>query len=93
MIIYLFNMPSQSLHNAVLQKVESILSGQPFLEIRIKPSKSSGFLVEVMFRKEVSSEAALSDVLQRNGFEDLRIVTEKGRIVYAALLKKYRIAL
>lgn len=86
-------MSSQSLHSAVLQKVESLLNGQPFQEIRIRPFKASGFLVEVMIKKDITAQTPLTHILEQNGFEDLRVVTERGRVVYAALLKKYQIAL
>lgn len=86
-------MSFKSLHDAVLQKVESLLNGQPFQEIRIKPLKASSFLVEVLIKKDISTDTPLTQIFEQNGFEDLRVVTEKGRVVYAALLKKYQIAL
>ncbi len=87
------SMSNQALHSAVLNKVENLLSGLPFQEIRIRPLKKKSFLIEVLVQKNITSQMPLSQILQQNGFEDLRIVTEKGQVVYAALLKKYRIAL
>lgn len=79
------------LHIAVLEKVEKLLTGQSFQEIRIRPSKKEAYLVEVLVKKRITNQTPLSQILQQNGFEDLRIVTEKGQVVYAALLKKYQI--